>query len=160
MPIRLRNSTGPALVALRDRISSRDSTLDAASSPPDVGLALPDPPNPLVGRERELDELGTLLDRRDARLVSLTGAGGSGKSRLALELARRTAPDFANGVAIVELASLDDPSLVLPTVARLLGIDAGSDALDALAAALAQREILLVLDNIEHLRAEIGRAHV
>jgi predicted ATPase/DNA-binding SARP family transcriptional activator len=143
------------LTELRDRIARRDPTLDLA---PDHlasahGSALPVPPSALIGRARELAELRGLLARADVRLVSLTGAGGSGKSRLALELARELEPGFANGAALVELAALTDPDLVPATIARALGLDAGRDALGTLADALADRELLLVLDNVEHLRA-------
>ena len=79
---------------------------------------LPIPPNPLVGRERELEDLRALLERRESRLVVLTGAGGSGKTRLGLEIAREVARLYANGVVRVELAPLRDPALVTPTIAH------------------------------------------
>ena len=113
------------------------------------------PPNPLVGRERELEALRGLLSRRDVRLLVLTGAGGSGKTRLALEAAREAAPSFANGATLVELASVRDPELVLPTIARTLEIadSSGRTALETVSSALRERELLLVLDNAEHVRA-------
>jgi len=104
-----------------------------------------------VGRSRELAELRQSLDA--ARLVTLTGAGGVGKSRLALELAARVLPDFPNGVWLVELAAVLDAAL-LPHVACLaLGIKTlpGRSPIDALAATLAPRTTLIVLDNCEHL---------
>ena len=154
---------GPELVALRDRVEQNDPSL--AFEPGDVtantGANLPLPPNDLVGRRRELDELRALLARPDVRLVSLTGAGGSGKSRLALELARERAPEFANGAVLVELASLTDADLVLPTIARALDLEPGQDAMTTVLDALADRECLLVLDNVEHLRSAAPRfAHL
>ena len=145
---------GPALRDLQLRILQQDPELEATSVPARGGASLPLPPNSLVGRERELEELAALLDRRRSRLVVLTGAGGSGKTRLALEVARRAAGAYANGVALVELASLRDPSLVVPTIAQTLevALDSGQDALDALVEALASQELLLVLDNAEHVR--------
>ena len=84
----------------------------------------------------------------------LTGAGGSGKTRLALEVAHRVASAYANGVALVELAPLRDPTLVVPTIAQALDVplDGDEDPLGALADALGSRELLLVIDNAEHVR--------
>lgn len=144
---------GPSLQLeeLGRRIANGDPGLAVAGTE-EAGLALPVAPNPLVGRERELAELRRLVERPGVRLVSLTGAGGSGKSRLALALATELADRFANGVVLVELASLRDPGLVLATVAQAIGVDPGADPLRAVTAALAQRQLLLVLDNLEHLR--------
>src|ERR687897_312992 len=84
--------------------------------------ALPAPPNRLLGRGRELAELRELLLRDEVRLLVLTGAGGSGKTRLALEAAREAASSFANGAAFADLAPLRDPALVVGTLAHALGI--------------------------------------
>ena len=147
---------GPALRELQRRILQHDTDLapSVEGGAPAAPVPLPVPPTPLVGRARELDELHVLLARRAARLITLTGAGGSGKTRLALEAARRVAGSFANGVALVELAPLRDHALVLPTIAHALGVahDPDEAPLDALAAALAPRELLLVVDNAEHVR--------
>ncbi len=145
---------GPPLRELQRRILQQDPQLDVAADAP-ADSALPVPPNPLVGRERDLEALHTLLERRDSRLIVLTGAGGSGKTRLALEVARQVAGSYANGVVLVELAPLRDPALVLPTIAQALqvGIDADEDALEALAGALGSQELLLLLDNAEHVHA-------
>jgi predicted ATPase len=107
----------------------------------------------LLGRERELGQLRELLHRDDARLIVLTGAGGSGKTRLALEAARASAGSFANGAAFVSLAPIRDPELLAVAICDALGIQASGDPLDALASALAPRELLLLLDNAEHLRS-------
>jgi predicted ATPase/DNA-binding SARP family transcriptional activator len=144
---------GQPLRDLQRLILQHDPSIDVAAGVA-VDVALPVPPNPLVGRERELESLRALLERRDSRLIVLTGAGGSGKTRLALEVARQAAGSFANGAALVELASLRDPTLVVPTVARTLeiSVDGDIDPLDSVAATLAARELLLVVDNAEHVR--------
>ncbi len=104
-----------------------------------------------VGRARELDEVAELLNRH--RLVTVTGPGGVGKTRLAGEVARRVADRFADGVWLAELAGVTDPDLVPAAVATSLGIQQGGAAsvMEALADVLAARQVLLVLDNCEHL---------
>jgi predicted ATPase/DNA-binding SARP family transcriptional activator len=142
------------LTDLRDRIARRDPTLtlEPTSATYPRGSALPVAPGNLIGRARDLADLRILLARPDVRLVSLTGAGGSGKSRLALELARALEVGFANGAILVELAALSDPDLVPATIARALGLDPGRDAQVTVLDAIADHELLLVLDNFEHLR--------
>jgi len=136
---------------LQRRILQQDPCLEigSAASP---SRTLPEPPNPLIGREHELETLAALLERRDARLVVLTGAGGSGKTRLAIEAARRAAASYANGVVLVELAPLRDPELVVPTIAQAVGISDVHQPLEALAEALHSQELLLLIDNAEHVR--------
>jgi predicted ATPase/DNA-binding SARP family transcriptional activator len=146
---------GPELRALQRRILEHDPELSRAAVDGRAGVsALPAPATPLVGRGRELAELRMLLERRDSRLVVLTGAGGSGKTRLALEVARAIGGSFANGVVLVELAPLRNPALVLPAIARVLEIAVEDDESPtaALAAALASQELLMVVDNAEHVR--------
>ncbi|MGE5049401.1 MAG: NB-ARC domain-containing protein, partial [Deltaproteobacteria bacterium] len=124
------------------------------------GLAAPDAPagapppaqlTSFIGRERETAIVQELL--KDARLLTLTGAGGSGKTRLALEVASRVGGQYPDGVAWVELASLSNPDLVPHHVADALRVrrDGIRSAEDALLEALRERETLLVLDNCEHL---------
>ena len=104
-----------------------------------------------VGRERELAELAALLG--GARLVTLTGAGGSGKTRLAIEVAARTAGETREGAWLVDLAPVFDPQLVVKAVARVLGVRERphSNLLDDVLERLRESELLLVLDNCEHL---------
>jgi predicted ATPase len=119
----------------------------AAAGPP----ALPSQLTSFVGRERELAEAATLL--RDARLLTLTGAGGCGKTRLALQLVGQRREDFSAGVWPVELAALGEPELIGPAIAQALGTRLASDRAPevALAGHIGDRQQLLLLDNCEHL---------
>ncbi len=112
---------------------------------------LPWPPTPMIGREHDRDNLVRLILRADVRLVTLTGTGGIGKTRLALDLAHRLKGEFADGVYFVALAAISDPDLVANTVARSIGAFEveGRSALDACKAALREQRALLVLDNFE-----------
>jgi DNA-binding transcriptional LysR family regulator/predicted ATPase len=114
---------------LRERLRADDEALPPNSNLPAIAT-------PLVGRERELAEVTELL--RSARLVTLTGAGGSGKTRLALEVAAGLVDAFRDGVFLVELAGLGRHELVEHAIADAVGED------------LADRRLLLVLDNFEH----------
>jgi transcriptional regulator with XRE-family HTH domain len=102
-----------------------------------------------IGRERELVEVERLL--RSARLVTLTGTGGCGKTRLALEVVARVRESFADGVRFVALAPISDPRLVTSAIAQALGVpDVGTrPLLDSLKMHLREKEVLLVLDNFE-----------
>ncbi len=114
---------------------------------------LPIPPTPFVGRSADLTAVGGLLARADVRLVTLTGAAGVGKTRLAVEVARRAAGDFADGAAFASLAEVRDPATVPSALLQVLGVaDVGSRPPVALLAdVLAGRDSLLVLDNFEHI---------
>jgi predicted ATPase/class 3 adenylate cyclase len=108
---------------------------------------LPVPATELVGRERDLEELSAML-RDGIRLVTLTGVGGTGKTRLAVAAAWELMDAFPNGIFLVELAPVRDPHLVIPTIARLLG--ARAPDFDALVDELQGKRTLLVADNFEH----------
>src|SRR5262249_57092356 len=103
------------------------------------------------GRGREMQEIGRLLSTN--RLVSLTGAGGCGKTRLALQVAGDLVDTYPDGVWLVELAVLADPTLVPAMVAAALGMreEPGRPVIHSLIEGLHQRHVLLLLDNCEHL---------
>jgi predicted ATPase/DNA-binding SARP family transcriptional activator len=123
---------------------------------------LPTPLTSFVGRERELQDLGDALAR--ARLVTLLGPGGIGKTRLALRVAADTSATYPDGTWFVDLAALSDPLRVSGAVAMALGVqaapavseasDAGDATRDALRRHLQRRRLLLILDNCEHVRDE------
>jgi non-specific serine/threonine protein kinase len=115
---------------------------------------------PLLGRERELQTVCAYLTSGGKRLVTLTGPGGSGKTRLALEVAGQLVDAFGHGAWFVDLAPVRDPALILPTIAQTLGVRNPGPRLlrDVLIDWLRQRRLLLVLDNCEHLLAGVPEA--
>ena len=110
-----------------------------------------------IGRDRELEELRSLVE--SARLVTLTGAGGSGKTRLALQVAAELLDGSGGGVWLVELAAISDENAVASAIAQTLGIasQSGRPVLETLIEALVPQDILIVLDNCEHLITECAK---
>jgi predicted ATPase len=130
---------------------------DPSLAPPTVDRPatgrLPVPPTPLVGRRLESAAVVSLLSS-EARLVTLVGPGGTGKTRLALAVAEELAPVFAGGAVFVDLSGVFEADLFLPTVAGSLGVaDTGATLLEALSDQLRDRALLLVLDNLEQIPA-------
>lgn len=132
---------------LRDLPSpERIFQLGTADFPPlrtSYQVNLPAPATTFIGRERETAEVAALLEREDVRLLTLTGAGGTGKTRLALAAAARVAGNYPDGVWWISLAALRDPTLVMESAARALG--ASGDV----AARIGDKQLLLVFDNFE-----------
>ena len=110
---------------------------------------LPLQPTPFLGREEPVARVVDLLHREDVRLLTITGPGGVGKTRLALQAAAEVLEDFPDGVWFVDLSPLDDASLVLPAIGAVLGVREGDMSAERLAGALGDQCVLLVLDNFE-----------
>ena len=108
-------------------------------------------PGSFVGRSAELASIAALLDGPGERLVTLVGPGGTGKSRLALELAGRSLGRFAHGVRLLRLAAIEDASHVPAELARSLGLAPADDLDEQIVSHLEERELLLLVDNLEHL---------
>lgn len=139
---------GPDLVPRAPAAPVRDAAPPVSAPAHNLPTAL----TPLVGRERELELLDALLRRPGIRMVTLTGPGGVGKTRLALELARRAVPIYPS-VFLLQLAPLRQPEVVAGALLKILGVKPVGEQTpeEALAAWLRERRLLLLLDNCEHL---------
>jgi predicted ATPase/DNA-binding SARP family transcriptional activator len=145
---------GESLRKIERAILAHDPSLNGPQAGPTSARRVPTPATPLLGRERELAALADLVRRDDTRLITLTGIGGIGKTRLALELARRLAPEFQQGSAVATLATLREPALVAQAILEALELpEGGHDPEDTLIAALADSELLLLADNFEQVLA-------
>ncbi len=114
---------------------------------------------PFIGREQELATVGQLLRRENMRLLTLTGPGGTGKTRLGVQVAAELTDSFASGVFFVNLAPVNDTALVVPTIAETLGMRAGAgqSPLERLREDLRQKQMLLLLDNFEQVVSAAGQ---
>jgi predicted ATPase len=149
-PAELRRLVGNDLAVLLSERFEMSRAHEVAVGEVPLAGALPAPATPLLGREREAAAVEDLVVREGARLVTLTGPGGVGKSRLAVEAARRLGPGFADGTRFVELASVSSADLVAAAVATGLGLTTTGDKLITdLQSYLRTRRLLLVLDNFE-----------
>lgn len=135
-------------LATRSRVTAESSTPGALKP----GLHVPVPLTTFVGRAGEVAEVVNLLRQPDVRLLTLTGSGGVGKTRLALAAASAVTGDYPEGVWFINLSPLNDSDLVLPTIASTLNIRVPADQpiLNTLTAALRSQRTLLLLDNLEH----------
>lgn len=152
--LRLSGANREAFVAL-----ARGGPTSGGESRPESGHGprpgLPLPPTPILGRRKESAAASALLLRPEVRLLTLTGTGGIGKTRLALEVGARVAPLFPDGVCFVDLAPLHDPTLLRAAIAQALSRQREQEPLgaDNVENWLQTKQILIVLDNFEHLLA-------
>jgi predicted ATPase/class 3 adenylate cyclase len=149
---RLRDILEPRQI-FQVRHPSLPATFPALNTPGELPHNLPIHPTPFLGRERDIEKITNLLLRPDVRLVTLTGTGGVGKTRLALRVAAETLESFPDGAFLVDLARLTDPELVASATATALGLreQPGQTLSETLVDHLRNRRILLVFDNFEHL---------
>lgn len=158
-------STPPEIALEIEDIHAKIAHIDAdlkqhvSASPQDTPVVavrshqyMPTPLTALIGRERELVEISTLLQGADVRLVTLTGPGGAGKTRLGIQVIAELRDHFADGGFFIDLAPVNHPTLVSATIAHALGLPAesGQTLIEHLKRFLRPREILLLLDNFEH----------
>lgn len=135
--------------------SERTGTARTVVAPGRPVRRLAEHPSSFVGREAEIRQLAALLATGGARLITITGPGGVGKTRLALRVADEVADRFRDGVVVVELASIRDPGLALLTIAHGMRLGEAGDrpVAEILGSALAGRELLILLDNLEQITA-------
>jgi len=144
----------PALQELERAILRQEPKLAAPVTPSRSTPPLPAPPTPLVGRRLELAAVGALFRDEGARLVTLTGPGGTGKTRIALAAAEELQSELRDGALFVQLAPVASPDLLLPTIAEALDVREGERSLaEGVAEHLRPLRMLLVLDNFEQLLA-------
>src|SRR5947209_13469007 len=129
------------IIAISARRSAQSRTVSERTLPAQL--------TPLIGREHEQEAICTLLRCAAARLVTLTGTGGVGKTRLALEVAQAVRADFTDGVCLVELAPVSDPARVIAAIAQALGLCEAGDlpVEEQVHASCRDRHLLLLLDN-------------
>jgi predicted ATPase/DNA-binding SARP family transcriptional activator len=144
---------GPELRELEQAILRQDESLSRRGLPESN---VPAPVSSLIGRLRELEEICSALRDEQVRLLTLTGPGGAGKTRLALEAAKALAGELPDGAFFVPLDSIRDPALLLPAIAQSVGVRESGDRplLAALRERLAGQRVLVLLDNFEQLAAE------
>jgi predicted ATPase/DNA-binding SARP family transcriptional activator len=146
---------GPELRDLQARILRHDATLAPEPSAPAAEARVPRPPNATVGRDAEIAAIVSRLGDERCRLVTLTGPGGVGKTRIALEASRAAAPAFADGAQFISLADVRRAEDVAAAILRALGVVplAGEGDESAVVRFLGAKELLLVLDNLEQIVA-------
>jgi predicted ATPase/DNA-binding SARP family transcriptional activator len=142
---------GPALQAMHQRILQTDESLIGPAGRDSWQPAAPSPVTALVGRDHDVEQVARLLATHGRRLVVLTGAGGIGKTRLALAVLERTRPHWRDGAAFVDLSPVTEPERVPDAIASALGlvVQGQERPLDALRRRLAGQNMLIVLDNFE-----------
>jgi len=139
------------LLSERFEVSPQQHVPVRGTSPPHAA-AIPVPPSRFIGREYEVQSVIQILEQVDTRLVTLTGAGGIGKTRLALKVASQLQEHFSEGARVVFLDSLTSSAMVMPAILQVLGIEesSGRPPVKTLKDYLREREMLLVLDSFEH----------
>ncbi len=138
-----------------DRPFDPFSTIDRFSSSRQARSNLPAPPTPLIGREKELASVCDLMAREDVRLLTLTGLGGVGKTRLAVEAAAKMTHHFRDGILFIPLSSTTEPSLLVSAIAHTLGLqeEGKRPIIENVKDYLREKDLLLFLDTFEHLLA-------
>ncbi len=148
---------GPELQELERGILRHDPALAAPAAPGPAHVRLPTAPTPLVGRRLEVAAVCAHLRRDDVRLVTLTGPGGAGKTRLALAATAEVGPELRDGAVFVDLSSLHDPALLGSSIADALEVSETTEPVEeVLATHLGDRSMLLVLDNLEQLVPDVA----